>query len=264
MSRQPGTAVAKVAPKAVPALVAASLTAMEKEVGGRAALVSALLHAPKSRDLEYLLGIIGDPARTSVSLAQLCVQGGITPGEILEAYKAGVLARAQVLSTAQIASSLPGVVTDTMRRAMPGETVCEACQGVGMVTAEPSKRNPNPEPATCMACAGKGRHQAEGDLEHKKLALDMGKLLSKGGGLNIAVNQQQNNFVGASAGGTLEKLQAATDQILYGPGDPGPLISVQEPDADPAIDAEVIEVDDVVAGDPPASIDEDWRGEQHG
>jgi hypothetical protein len=122
-----------------------------------------------------------------------------------------------------------------MRRALPEEQTCQTCQGTGSVTPDPSKADPSPIPGPCRACGATGRLVIEGDLEHKKLALDMGKLLQKGGGgMNLNINQQVGVQVG-SAGGALERLQLATDAILYGDTDSvGAVIDVDPPEASEA------------------------------
>jgi len=249
---------------APPALVVESLAAVEEALGGRDRIVAALAHAPKSRDLDYLLGLIGDPRTATESLAALCAQGGITPGELIEAYKSGEIARAQALATQKVGAKLAAVAADTMDRALPQDATCHHCEGTGMITPEPTKKKPNPAPEKCEACRGTGTLTREGDLEHKKLALEMGKLLSKGGGVNVAVNQQLNAVVGASAGGSLERLQAATDAILYGAGDTGPGIGDPVP-----IDAEAEEIPQEQIGDPPeaepeAQLEGDWHEEAGG
>lgn len=258
---KPSTALTPRRSAKPPALVATSLDDLEQAIGGREALVAALMHAPKSAGIDYLLGLIGTPPlvglppmgvlngrHPTASLATLCAQGGITPGELMAAYRSGVLAKAQTLALHQVGQQLAAVTEDTMRRALPQTGQCDACDGTGTVVPEPSKKNPNPHPEPCRACKGTGTRTVQGDLEHKKLALDMGKMLPKSGGVNIAVNQQQNTFVGGAAGGALERMQAATDAILYGAGDPAPegiidLEPVEGTEADPPTDAAVLEGD---------------------
>jgi hypothetical protein len=213
-------APAKLARRAPPALVAAELQQLEKALGGRSAIIAALSHAPKSANLDYVLGLVADPLNRDESLAAICAQGGVTAGELLDAYREGVLLKGQVLAARVIAEELPVVASDTMRRARPHEDTCATCQGLTTVTPEPSKKDPNPSPVPCPICRGTGRLLYPGDLEHKKLALELGKLTSKGGGVNVAIDQRQAHLhAGQAAGGTLEALQRATDQVLYGGGE---------------------------------------------
>lgn len=243
-----GLSVRKVEP---PAMVVSQMAELEKAIGGRQALVAALSHAPRSKDLDLVLGLVGDPAHDGESLAYICSLGGIPVGELLSAYRAGEIARAQVLATQKVGAALAAVVEETMTLAGPHTALCDACEGTGTITPEPSKKNPNPSPETCRACKGKGERFYAGDLEHKRLALEMGQMAGlKGPGVNIAVTQNNANFAGSAAGGALERLQTATDQILYGEGSQVP------------IDGEVSEVSEVPP--PPstnAHVDDDWRGE---
>jgi hypothetical protein len=243
-------------------LVEISLRTIELGLGGREGLVASLAFAPK--DYEMIAGLIGDPRRAHTPLAVLCAEAGVRPGELLEAYKKGEELRAQALSIAKVGAKLADVAADTMRRAIPHEVTCGVCRGRGTVTAQPTKKEPDPQPETCESCQGTGILGVEGDLEHKKLALDMGKLLPRSGGMSIAVQQNNQTFAGGSAGGALEALQAATDAILWGDGVVPP---------QPAVDAEVevLEADLLEAegddqppeapGEAECSLEADWRGE---
>ncbi len=227
-----------------PALVTSSLAKIEQAIGGREALVAALAHAPK--DFDYVVGLIGNPQRAHSSLADLCAMGGIRAGELIEAYKAGEINRAQALALSKVGERLAEVAEDVMRLSIPHEITCSACYGEGQVTPQPTKKVPDPQPETCGVCRGTGILVKEGDVEHKKLALDLGKLLPKGAGMSISMQQNVANFTGSSAGGALEQMQAATDAILYGDG-------VMPPEA--VVEAEVLEVEQ----EDTAVIEGDWR-----
>lgn len=258
------------APRRLPApLVAEHLAAFEREVGGREALVAALTHAPKGRDLDYVVGILGDPEHLRRPLAECCAIGGVSPGELLEHYRSGVLARGQVLAIKAAAEQLPAVAADTVRMALPEDLTCPACAGTGQITPEPTKKVPNPEPEDCRTCRGTGTWHREGDLDHKKLVLEVAGLAGvRGPGVAVSVNQTNNLAVFGAAGGALERMQAATDQILYGDGQPTAPLDV--------VDADVVEVGhvdvadeagDAAAEDPPAAAasarldPDDWRGD---
>lgn len=220
--------------------IAQSLEEFEDQCGGRQSLIAGLIFAPKSRDLEYLLGIIAQPANLREPLAVLCQGAGVRAGELLEAYRQGILAHAQTLSTIKIAEALPGVAADTMKLAAPWEGTCTNCQGLGTVVPDPTEDVPNPDPAPCPVCTGLGRLTFEGDLEHKKLALDLGRLLPKAGGISQSV-QVGIGVQGGGLGGSLENLQTAVDAVLYGDSPSGADLStvqVQEgeilPDPPPA------------------------------
>lgn len=212
MSRK-GLARRLVAP---PALVTTSLAKFEESLGGRVVLLAGLAHAPRTKELDYVVGLLGDPDHARQPLALLCAMGGITAGEILDAYKAGEIARGQAGGARFIGEGLPAVIQDTFKRAAPYTATCYQCQGTGAITPEPSQETPNPEPVDCPVCGGGGELTYQGDLEHKKLALELGKMLSKGGGVSVQVSQKVAQIGGGSVGGSLEQLQQATDDLLYG------------------------------------------------
>ena len=168
-----------------PATLAAVLTLLEESLGGRAAIVAALSQAPKSNDVVYILGLLGDPRHDATPLATLCARGGITAGELLEAYRAGETARMQTMALYALGQHLRAITEDTTAGALRGGDLDE-------------------------------RRLA---LEHKKLTFDLSKMLAKGQGVTVNTTQQVGVF-GAAAGGSLEAMQAATDAILYGASNP--------------------------------------------
>lgn len=198
------------------------LAKLEQDLGGRQALVGILALAPLTRDLQYILGLLGDPQRQRLSLADLCAAANVLPGDLLKHLTQAALARGRVLAAFTIGAGIPAVTADLMRRAAPFEDVCNGgCRGTGSITPDPTPEQPNPAPEPCETCRGTGKLLYKPDLERQKLAVDLAQLLPKGGGVNIAV--QQNNQVGGSTlgQGLLERFQAVTDKILYGEEVPG-------------------------------------------
>lgn len=227
-----------------------SLALIEKTLGGREALVAALAHAPKSRDLEFLLGLIGDPVHARTPLGHLCAQGGVTPGELLAAWKAGEILRGHVLATKQIVAALPAVVQDVLKRAAPYEDTCTGCGGLCKVTPEPTKKKPNPEPINCPACRGQGVLLYEADLERAKMALDLAQLTPKGNGVSVNLDARSVHMHpggGGSAGGTLEAMMSASDAILYGEVE-NPLAPPAQPPAPPPPE-DIIDAEPLSGGD---------------
>lgn len=224
-----------------PPTVVAQLAQMEKELGGRAALVGLLTLAPLTADLRYLLGVLGDPASEGQSLAELCALANVLPSDLCTQLTAAARRVGQVHAAQVVAAGTRAVVEDIMRRAAPYEDSCTGCQGVGSRTAEPTAAQPNPSPEPCPTCRGIGRLLFTPDLERQKLAVELAQLLPKGGGLNIAL--QQNNGPAPSSGGMglgpLEKMDALLDQLLYerqGEGAAGPAQEMQ-----PEVEGEVVE-----------------------
>src|SRR5258708_9260041 len=104
-----------------------SLVLIERTLGGRAALVAALTHAPASAHMEFILGLIGDPEQARTPLAQLCAQGGATPGELLGAWRSGEILRGHLLATKHVVAALPPPVVDILNRAAPYEAPSITC-----------------------------------------------------------------------------------------------------------------------------------------
>lgn len=218
MSRRPTSphALARMA-KTFPPTVVSELRAIEERLGGRSALVGLLVLAPLTPDLRYLLGLLGDPQHLRLSLADLCARANVFPGEVLKHLSAAALMAGKVQASQQIGLGIAAVAADVMRRAAPYDEPCEACQGIGTLTPEPSASQPNPSPRPCEACAGKGRVRMEPDLDRQKLAIEMAQLLPKSAGIQIGMQQNNGGSTGGGGlSGTLERLQALSDRVLYG------------------------------------------------
>jgi hypothetical protein len=211
--------------------VVQELATLEREMGGRTGLVGMLVLAPLTPDLRYVLGLLGDPSKKGLTLAEICALGNVLPGDLLQHLASAALLKGKVLASQKIGAGIAAVAEDVMRRAAPYEDACSVCRGVGMITPEPTKDQPNPSPETCETCLGTGKLTYRPTIEHQKLAIDMAQLLPKAAGIQIA---NINGAGGATAGGlgsSLEAVQRLTDQLLYKEAPPE------------AIDAETIDPD---------------------
>lgn len=207
------------------------LETLESALGGRDRLTGYLLLAPLTPDLKYLVGLLGDPANRTKTLAALSAQSNILPGEILRHVQAAALARGKALASVVVGAKIAGVVDDILKKAAPYTEACNGpCGGTGYLPLpDPTADTPNPNPVACPTCKGGGVLLYQPAFENQKLAVELAHLLPKGGGLNI-LNQQINaNLAGSSGDGALEQLQHATDTILYG--------------TTPVVDAELAEED---------------------
>lgn len=200
--------------------VVQELAQLEADLGGRLALCSLLTLAPLTPDLRYILGLLGDPQHDQTSLAKVCAQGNILPGDLLKHLGAAALHKGQTLARQRIGESIPKVVEDVMRRAAPYTEACATCMvdgvSTGRVTPDPTPAHPNPAPQLCPDCKGALQIQYLPSLDRQRVAIDMAGLVERGGG--ISITNQQVNLQSASGGGqgALEQLQTLTDQILYG------------------------------------------------
>lgn len=217
---------------ALPVDAQKELLLLERELGGRQELVRALTFAKQTKDVRYLLGMLGDPENASRSLADICQSGQVLPGEIMAALTSGTELRSQLLAKTAIARRLPTVVSEVMQKAAEYEDDCTECMGTGKRTEDPSEHNPNPKPEDCTTCQATGRLRFPADGKCRDLALEMGGLTGQGGGVHVQTNVQVNNAAGASYE-QFERMQEAMDQVLYGAG------AVPQP----AVEAEIIPED---------------------
>lgn len=224
--------------------VVQQLTAIEADLGGRRELVGMLVLAPLTPDLRYVLGLLGDPQNQGRTLAQICAQGNVLPGDLLKQLAGAALLRGKVLASQKIGQGIARVAEDIMTRAAPYEDACHACAGTGSVTLDPTPAVPNPSPGPCEVCRGCGKLTYRPDLERQKLAVEMAQLLPKSGGIQIAqINAPGQE--GATGGGSLEAIQQLTDRLLYGVGTP----EVPQAEEDPESRVEVVEGEITGAGD---------------
>jgi hypothetical protein len=220
--------------------VVAQLQAIETDLGGRQELVGTLMLAHLTKDLQYLLGLLGDPLNQSQSLAAICAQGNVLPGDLLTHLQGAIMRRGKLLASRHIGLGMAAVAEDVMRKAAPYEAACTTCLGTGSITPDPTAAVPNPTHHPCGTCNGNGKLLYQPDLDTQRLALEMADLLKKGGGINIAM--QQNNLPpagGGAGGGSLEDFQDVTDKILYGQGSGQPPVvdaEVADPDTTPPTD----------------------------
>ncbi len=202
---------------ALPSAVEA-LADIERQVGGRQAIVQALVTAPPSKDVKYVLGLLCDPdvKRRGMSLTEICVEAKITPGHLLDLLERGTKLRARIIAGQIIARGTPAVAEDVMQKAAPYEDACPDCQGTGSYTPDPTAEKPNPTHEPCKKCLGAGKLRYDADPKCRELALDMAGLTSKGGGINIGIQTNVQTGGGGGAGMAYEALTELMDRMVYG------------------------------------------------
>lgn len=213
---------------------AESLTQIETELGGRSSILQALITAPQTKDVKYVIGLLADPDRKAATLAELCMEAKITPGVLLDMLERGTKLRTRIIAGHIIAQGTPAMVRDVMEKAAPFHDDCTDCQGTGTHVPEPSAENLNPNPEKCKICAGTGKLRYEADPECRKLGLEIAGLTSRGGGISI-VQQNQTIVPQMGAGLAFEALQELQDRLMYGrpAALPAAVIEVIDP-AEPA------------------------------
>jgi len=205
-----------------------ALRSLESSIGGRAELQAALLQAPPSTSLDFVIAAIADPTNDARALSTICDEANVSLGELLQAYKLGVMAKGTIMAVKAIAEGAAPVAEDVMRRAAVYDEPCPYCEGTGSNTADPTDADPNPSPVPCETCKGQGALRYLPDLARQKVALELVGLLGQKGGSTINITQANQQMTAAVNGerGALARLQAATDQVLYSepmtPDDLGP------------------------------------------
>lgn len=195
----------------------ATFAVLEREVGGRQALVTALMAAELSHDQSVVVGMLADPLNDSASLAKVCAQGNVSFAQLMKIFQGAALAKGQMKAIARVAEKLPDVAAAVMEDALPSLRVCPLCDGLAEMPGEPTPDDPNPPPVRCKTCRGKGQVAFKPDTDVRKMALQIGGLLDKGNGSKIIVAQQQ--ISGHEAGSQFfDSLMGALDSTLYGEG----------------------------------------------
>ncbi len=180
------------------------------------ALVS--MAAVSDERLDQLLAAFALPEAADLTVGEVVVGVGLRPGEILKIVRDAALSVSQARSIAQLAEHLPAITLDVATRAQVHYLPCRACHATGWVTPKPTKEDPTPAAETCTTCNGTTQIRMEAELERQQLALEMGKLLPKAGGSQIAI---VNNNAGSGVQATsavFSALVKATDRILHGDG----------------------------------------------
>jgi len=196
-------------------LASAAVETFTAAIGGRERLLQALSVAGGTTEIDQIVRLLVDPRYASWSLRRICDKAGLTIAELFTAYKSALLTRAQIESTQVVAQRLVGVVDDVMRRAQPHPVPCEACGGSGQTLLPASAPDKRPEPMGCPTCQGKGTRIALPDLDRQKVALELGQLLDRRGGISIQQQTLVSSPSAAAAPGALEQLQLAVQEMLY-------------------------------------------------
>lgn len=200
--------------------IAANLRAIETAVGGREALLGALLQAPLTEELSLVVGWIADPRNDTRDIVSLCADAQISVGQLMEAYEAGALAKARVAAIHHVAEHLPAVVEDAMTRARPYYIVCPTCTG-GLTVPDPdfvpkkgqTLKDAPRVPCKCAATDAPGHVLIHPELDRQKFAVELGGLGPKKAPA-VAIDNRKLQIGDTSTGGLVALLQGV-DKLLY-------------------------------------------------
>jgi hypothetical protein len=172
-------------------------------MGGRDAMVDILALAPLDKKQEHFLRLLADPMRSGDSLATIVRDAGLLPNQVLSLFREASFTKAHIISMGQLAERVPAIVKDLADKSLDAVIECPDCLG----TLEGDHGE------ACMTCHGRGTVMRPGDLDHKKVALELGGLLKKGPG--AVVNVQQNNIATTAPGGYFSRFVKSTDADAY-------------------------------------------------
>lgn len=177
------------------------MEALEQSMGGRAGVVDALLLADLSPKQQHFLALLMDPRRERDSMATICADAAVSPRELLDLFRSASFAKAHAIALNYVAEKSLDVAKDVVGKSIDQHIECPECRGVKV------------EGSTCPKCKGKGTIFRESDVDRQKMALEVAGLLKKGGGVNIAV--QQNNSSVSSSPSIFSKVVKQSDEIAY-------------------------------------------------
>jgi hypothetical protein len=204
------------AQRAVTPMETAAFAALEVQAGGRSALVDLLAHAPLGKDVDYLVGLMADPANDDRSLAQVCAEGKFGLAKVYAILDAAVMARAKMHANQQVARHLPLVVEGVMRDAVEEMRVCPECHGERTIE-DGFDDDGKPKVKNCPKCKGRGEVLHLPETDTRKLALQMGRMIDSGNKSNVTtIVANQNSQTNAGSGGVnFDALMTRLDQHLY-------------------------------------------------
>lgn len=175
--------------------VVESFAQIEADYGSRDQLITILAFAPRDDHLDYILNLVADLDLQDTSLADTCARGGVRPSELLHYLRAGNVLYAQARASRHLPAHLDQTVEHTLVQSHRHEDVCDVCQG-------------RPADPPCTACQGTGVKTYPADPVARKLALELGGLLSSKSPFAINIGVQQLVEQGPGEG-RLERVQAA-------------------------------------------------------
>jgi hypothetical protein len=177
-----------------------ALSNIEKEFGGRLALVQALQYSDINPDHARVVSRIADPANDKVSLYTICDEEGVTVGKFLSIFQQATVAKAVMGALVAHADRIGELIGDVVKRSLPMDVECPRCHGT------PGKK-------PCTRCRGQGTVVKEPGIDRQKLAMEVYKIYGKGPQVAIGINQQVNT--GGQTSRLLNTILEASDKILY-------------------------------------------------
>ncbi len=157
--------------------------------------VEVLGYFPENAKAAKLLLLLGDPVNNRLTLGKLSVMSGLSTDELTLFFNNSRKQEGIV----RMSQKLPDIMEETAEDALSSLVPCERCGGEGQRKDKP-----------CKSCEGKGFIKVKGDLDNRKLVLEMAGLIGK-----RALGQAIQINVGGSQ--SLESRVGLAQQLLADP-----------------------------------------------
>lgn len=180
-----------------------ALANFEDAVGGRDVLIETLQLSTLDKKQEHFLRILSDPARQNDTLSIIARDSDILPSQVIELFRHASFAKAHAIAQAQLSEAIPSIMRDITDKSVDADIDCPTCMGVPPLEGQ------------CLSCNGRGWILRPSDLDRQKIALEVGGLLKKGGGVNVQVNQQVGMI---SPNSFFSKYVKTSDEAAYNVG----------------------------------------------
>lgn len=182
-----------------------TLSAIEKDLGGRSQLIEALEFAGELSEKEMkLLNLLATPQYKDYTLPTLCKRAGVSISQLLKMFQKSMAARTYIQVMERVYGHAVPVVEDVMARSLVHHVICPACHGEG----------DRPDGKPCPECRGKKVILSDPDWDRQKSVLNMTGALQTGQNIQINNNQQVNKVDMTVLRSTIQ-FRAATDRLLY-------------------------------------------------
>ena len=162
-------------------------------------------HFPENAKAERLLALLSNPLFARATIGKLAVMSGMPAAELILLFTSAKKAEGII----RMGRKLPDVMEETADDALSKKVTCERCGGEGRV-----------KDASCKSCKGAGVVVVKGDLDNRKLVLEMAGLIGKRApGQAIQIN------VGGSQ--SLETRVGLAQQLLAEPTIEGEVVNAE-------------------------------------
>ena len=121
-------------------------------------------HFPENAKAEKLLALLSNPLFERATIGKLAVMSGMPAAELILLFTSAKKAEGII----RMGRKLPDVMEETADDALSHQVPCERCGGAGRV-----------KDGSCKSCKGKGVIVVKGDLDNRKLVLEMAGLIGK-------------------------------------------------------------------------------------